>query len=281
MTMRALIVAAACVFATGALAQTPEPVLPSGVRARIILASDTGMKIIGNIGRADSQRVEMGIATTTSLVEVPWRDVSSVATSAGKDHAKGTRLGLLAGAVAGGITYLAYQHEASKDQLGYNKLGLVLLSYIILPAVGAGVGLALSPELWTSQPAPPHTEDTGRLLLQLSPVDLIRIRTATGTVSGRAAYSGDSLSLVTRGTTAQYRWSDVTALEIQGGLDRGKGALRGAAVLTLITVIGVATDPMPTARQNFEVAVSNALIGAVIGAVIAPKGWLRLPVPSR
>lgn len=104
-------------------------------------------------------------------------------------------------------------------------------------------------------------------------------------VVGRVlASTRDSLSVLPRqsGEAVTYHVPELRSLEVRGGRDRQRGALIGAGVGAGITVVFGGIDAARGERGVGEVggiAVGNALVGAVVGALLAPTGWQRLPVP--
>ena len=66
---------------------------------------------------------------------------------------------------------------------------------------------------------------------------------------------------------------------MRGEPSRKRGAVRGAIIITGITAIGVATDPLPTVAENIGVVLGNAAFGALIGAFFPSRARTSLVVP--
>lgn len=105
-------------------------------------------------------------------------------------------------------------------------------------------------------------------------------------VVGRVlASTRDSLSVLPRRSAevVTYHVPELLSLEVRGGRDRRRGALIGAGVAAGIAVVFGGIDAARGELGVGEVggiAVGNALVGALAGALLAPKGWQRLPVPG-
>jgi hypothetical protein len=104
-------------------------------------------------------------------------------------------------------------------------------------------------------------------------------------VRGRVyAMAGDTLVLVSDGAVSpRYPLATLSRLEIRGGEDKRRGMLLGAGALGGIAVVFGGIDAAKGNISGGDLAgtiIGNALIGALIGYAVAPRGWVRLPLPA-
>jgi hypothetical protein len=86
------------------------------------------------------------------------------------------------------------------------------------------------------------------------------------------------------GVEASYALPDLAALEVRGGRDRARGALIGAGIATALAALFGGIDHARGELSSGELTgtvASNAVAGALLGFAFAPRGWRRLPLPSR
>lgn len=100
---------------------------------------------------------------------------------------------------------------------------------------------------------------------------------------GRAeGVSGDTLLLSTPVLRVPLR--DLSSLEIRGGRDRRRGVVIGAAALGVVTGVAGGVD---VSRSNISFGdyigtlLGNIVVGGAVGYLLAPTGWLQLPLPAR
>jgi hypothetical protein len=85
------------------------------------------------------------------------------------------------------------------------------------------------------------------------------------------------------GVEERYALSDLAMLEVRGGRDRARGALIGAGIGVVIVGVFGGIDHARGEISSGELAgtvASNAVAGALLGALFAPRGWRRLPLPA-
>lgn len=78
--------------------------------------------------------------------------------------------------------------------------------------------------------------------------------------------------------------ADLSAIELRGGENKRRGFLIGAGVATAITGVFGGIDASRGNISNDDLIgtlIVNALIGGLVGYAFAPKGWERIPLPSR
>ena len=254
---------------------TPAP----GARVRLITPMNRA-PTLGAFAASDSLRAVVRVGRA-SFAEVPWSEISSFAVSRGIDRGKGAKRGLAAGFLIGTAWFIAEKPTADEDPFRFGILIMGLGAFGVVPGLGAAIGAGLAPEQWDSV-AIPVSRPPSSLALRLSGEDRLLARTTSGTLRGRAVRSGaDSLVLESRtGLLHAASWNDVTDLRILGDRDRKRGALRGVVIVTALTAVGVATDPLPSFGENVGVFASNALFGALIGSFFPMKRWVGLPVPK-
>lgn len=127
-------------------------------------------------------------------------------------------------------------------------------------------------------------QDRGRLIL--APGTQVRAtwRAPSGeTLTGHAdGIVGDTLLLAE--PARRIPLADLSALEVRGGRDRARGATIGAVALGVVTGVGGGID---YSRGNIGFGdllwtiAENVSLGAAVGALLAPTGWLKLPLPGR
>ncbi|MBA3890244.1 MAG: hypothetical protein H0X64_06915 [Gemmatimonadaceae bacterium] len=74
----------------------------------------------------------------------------------------------------------------------------------------------------------------------------------------------------------------VARVEVRGPRDRKRGAVIGAGLLGGIAVVfgGIDVSKGSLATDEYIGAIAaNAVIGGLIGAALAPRGWIPVPLP--
>lgn len=128
-----------------------------------------------------------------------------------------------------------------------------------------------------------------RPALTLAPGTEIRLATAGAPgvrLLGRVERSTrDSLFVSLLGARAPrgYAVAELASLEARGGRDRGRGARIGAGIGAGIALVFGGIDAARGEVGGGEVAgaaVGNALLGGLVGSLLAPRGWQRLPLAA-
>jgi len=76
---------------------------------------------------------------------------------------------------------------------------------------------------------------------------------------------------------------DLAAIEVRGGEDKRRGFLIGAGIAGGITAVFGGIDASKGEISNDDLVgtlILNTLIGGLVGYAFAPKGWMRIPLPS-
>lgn len=251
-------------------------------RVRVVAPTLSPRPIVGRVSSLDSQVVALRLTRLGSILEVPFREITTLAASGGIDRASGARRGAAVGLAVGGLLFVdAHREVREEDGFGLGAVVLGVVAFGITPAIGALAGYGLAPERWSPLEIPPgRAAAPGAVRLRLATHEDVRLETIRGKRSGSVqSQSADRVTLSTRDGLVPVIWSDVTRISVRGDPSRGRGALRGAIIITGITAIGIATDPLPTALENAGVVLSNAAFGALIGAFFPMRSWMDLPVP--
>ena len=138
------------------------------------------------------------------------------------------------------------------------------------------------------------TSAAAQFRIDLAPGAEVRIATAAAPelpVRGRVVRSDDNGTTVViwargtpPGTETGYAVRDLASLEVRAGRNRARGALIGAGIATAGAAVFGGFDNARGKISSGELAgtvVSNAVAGALLGALFAPRGWRRLPLPGR
>jgi hypothetical protein len=286
--------------------------LPVGLRVRIQAPAVAPIPIIGHVLAATRDSLVVGQLDGALRQAIPANTITEVAVSGGRPKARraviGAGIGFLTGMVGG-----AYLGGAG-DQSGFGGLLGMMAGMVIGTPVGALVGAGTAPELWDVRPggyiarahpaapaAPPRVDAADTALNTASPTATVAIVPGTevrltidGASGSREQVRGRLVESQPAALVLQPRRSPATQaiphqrirlIEVRGGEDRRRGFSRGALIgggITAILAAGEFNNPDNGRDTYFGTVLSNALIGALIGTVFAPKGWQRLPIqPTR
>ena len=256
---------------------------PLQQRVRVVVPTLSPKPIVGRVASVDSLRLALTVTSKGSILEMPLADVTSISGSGGIDRGKGARRGALVGAALGAWFFADLYGEIKRDDyFGLGVLSLGLVSFGVTPAIGALVGYGLAPERWDAIPLRKRsTSVRSPAAIRFTPGEDVRVTVNGRRISGRvASQTPDLLALATDDGQTSVRWRDMTALSVRGEKSRKRGAVRGAIVITGITAIGIATDPLPTVAENVGVVLGNSVFGALIGAFFPMRSRTSLPVPG-
>lgn len=255
---------------------------PLRQRVRVVAPRLSSNPIVGRVASVDSLQLSLTVTSKGSILDIPLADVTALGASGGIDRAKGARRGALVGLAIGGWFFAdSYGEIRGSDYLGIGTLALGLVSFGITPAIGALAGFGLAPERWDALPLrSPGTAVRSAPGIRFTPGEDVRATASGRKVSGRVeSQTTQALTLATDRGPVTVSWRDVSALSVRGEPSRGRGAVRGAIIITGITAIGIATDPLPTVAENIGAALGNAAFGALIGAFFPARSRTSLPVP--
>lgn len=269
------------VQARAAVAQSSAPVY-AGQRVKLA-TPHMRSPAIGRVVGVTPGLVNLAVGRGTEAT-IPLHQITSLWTSEGINRSTGALRGALAGLGLGAIWFASLKPEVGQDPFGVGTLAVGVVTLGLVPGIGTLIGTAIAPERWSpvAVPASRATVSDSGASLRLSPLDEVRARTARGTLRGRPdGESGPSLVLMRRGRSETVPWREVSELSVLADRDRRRGAVRGVVVITAITTIGVATDPLPSFGENLSVYLGNAAFGALVGAFFPMKRWVGLPLPGR
>lgn len=255
---------------------------PPRARVRVLAPALWPVAIIGRVATVDSVRLSLAVTTKGSILDIPLADITAIGASGGIDRNKGARRGALVGAALGAWFFAdSYREIENNDYFGLETLALGFVAFGITPAIGALAGFGLAPERWDAVPIPRGASLVrSPAALRFAPGEDVRATASGRKLSGRVeSQTTELLTLTTDDGPVTLRWSDVSALSVRGEPSRRRGAVRGAIIITGITAIGVATDPLPTAVENVGVVIGNAAFGALVGAFFPMRSRTSLPVP--
>jgi hypothetical protein len=254
---------------------------PVSQRVRVLAPSVTARPIIGTVAAVDSQALSLAVTRKGTTVAIPLGQIAALSASGGPDRGKGVRRGALVGLAFGTYFFAdSYSELSQGDYFGIGRLALGLVAFGITPGIGALAGYALSPERWDPMAVPDVRAATqGVAAVRFAADEDVRLATSSEKVSGRVlSQNGDVLRLSTGDGPTTVHWGNVRSASVRGEPSRKRGAVRGVIVITGITAIGIATDPLPTAAQNVGVALGNVVFGALVGAFFPSRGRTDLPV---
>lgn len=255
---------------------------PINQRVRVVAPALTSRPIVGRVAGVDSLRLSLFVTRKKSILDIPIADVTALSASGGIDRGKGVRRGALVGAAFGAWFFAdTYGEIRDGDYLGIGALVLGVVSFGITPGIGALAGYGLAPERWDPLALPSRRASVrGAAAIRLTPDEDVRVVANGRNISGRVtSQTRQLLALETDDGPTSVEWRDVSALSVRGEPSRTRGAARGAIIITGITAIGIATDPLPTVAENAGVVLGNAAFGALIGAFFPMRSRTSLPVP--
>ena len=256
---------------------------PLQQRVRVAAPTLSPKPIIGRVASVDSLRLALTVTSKGSFLDMPLVDVSSISASTGINRARGVQRGALVGLGLGAWFFAdTYRGDIREsDYFGIGALSVGVVSFIITPAIGALAGYGLAPEGWEAIPFRRGSMSArSAAFIRFAPGEEVRATANGQKFSGRfTSQTPGLLILETDRGPVTLTWSEITALSVRGERSRYRGAARGAIIITGITAIGIATDPLPTAVENVGVAIGNAAFGALIGAFFPMRSRTSLPVP--
>lgn len=250
-------------------------------------------EVSGRLRAFGGDSVVLAMSGDRAVLRLPLSQVQRVDVDIGRDRPLSALRGAGIGLVGGGLlgTTLLGEDDGLARFIGSivgAGMGFVL---------GAGVGVIVAPQRTRTAWAPTTAvtdggSDTGlagyRLTLQ--PGTDLRVSAGDTTLApagGRAArVDGDTLVWVPEGGVAPQRvaLTSLAALRIRGGRDRRRGALIGGVALGVVTGAAAAVDyggRNISAGDAIGSTIGNVGLGALLGAWLAPQGWLRVPLPRR
>lgn len=258
----------------------------SGIQVRVSAPRLSDDAIGGRLLAFGGDSLLLDMSGGRARIRIPTREVRRVETAMGKDRAgwalRGAAVGLLAGGVAG-ATISDNSLERMVGSFVGAGMGLVL---------GTGIGAAAAPTImrtvWTSPTAADGGSSPGEGYALAIPAGTdVRVR-AEGLAErqrGRVEQvAGDTLVYATGGGVRHVPLATLASLEIRGGKDRQRGAAIGAIALGLVTGVAAATDYSHgniSGGDAIGSTLGNIGVGALLGAWLAPQGWLRVPLPRR
>lgn len=252
-----------------------------GDRVRVTTAD--GATVTGRASGVDSASLTLTVSHRNTIAVVPRDAIATAFVSTGRDRAKGALRGTLVGLALG--TWLAIDLARESDHRGDDPFALLQAVAIAVPValtvgIGALTGFALAPERWQPVAVSP-SPGAGRIALLFSQTDDVRITVAGRRHGGQViAQSPTALSLRTDRSVETLPIADITRISVLGDRSRRRGAIRGAVIITAVTAVGIATDPLPSVGENIAVVAGNAAFGALIGAFFPMRKWTDLPVPA-
>jgi hypothetical protein len=136
--------------------------------------------------------------------------------------------------------------------------------------------------------APVAAQQRPGMLVEVESGSRVRVTTVSGRVVGELMQGDDpgTLLLRRRGGDLRLPLGEILSLEGRGGRDRMRGAWRGGAILATITTSGALVDLARGAEgvgvgEVISASAGGALLGAAIGAAVAPVGWVPVPWSGR
>lgn len=250
-------------------------------RVRVEAPAVARRPIIGTGAAVDSQVLSLTVTRRGTTVAIPLGDITGLSASGGIDRGKGALRGALGGVALGAYFFAdSYSELSEGDYLGIGRLVLGVVAFGITPGIGALAGYGLAPERWNPMAVPDvRATAPGRAAVRFAVDEDVRLATSSEKISGRVlSQAGDVLRVSTGDGPVTVHWGNVRSASVRGQPSRKRGAVRGIIVITGITAIGIATDPLPTAVENAGVVLGNAAFGALIGAFFPSRGRTDLPV---
>lgn len=257
-----------------------------GLRIRVDAPGHLTAPATGTTFQSRAGWIDIMLDDDVARVEIPLAAVRRVDLYAGRRRARGALIGALIGGVTATAAGVAIGAAQSRNEtFDIYPFALGVFGLLLGAPVGGIAGAIWAPTAW--QEAPLFTaadSDSGAarvsvrsgVKLRVTPVSGARIRAISDNSDGTGirVHNDD-------GATS-YRWSDVAAIEMRGGRDRGLGAMYGATAGALLGAIPGGIDYARDRISGSELGRTvffNAIIGGAVGALISPRGWVPLPVP--
>ena len=277
----------ACVAFSASRLEAQSATVGEGLRVRVHAPALMKSPAIGSITSGAPGFVGVVVGDGAARVDVPMSNVTRVDVSVGRSRARGALIGAgvfgIAGLVAGAAIGTA--SDDTNEGLVAFALGVSgLATGLTLGGIG---GAIWGPERWTAAPMFPLSAPlsvSARARVTILEGATVRVTSSTlNRVKVKASASDSGGFHATYGdTSSRVEWIDVKRIDVRGGRNRQRGAAYGAIAGALLTIIPGMIDSRPTGLSGSESAtifVSNTVIGGLVGALLAPRGWQPLPIP--
>lgn len=256
-----------------------------GDRVRVTAPAFLDVPIVGRLSAFAGDSLVMRASEGHATMRLPVAEVKQVELSEGHDRlGYALKLGM-AGTVAGAFIGAASLGDNSLERMAGFFAGAVLGG-----PIGAAVGAIVAPEEWRIGWRPEAAIPATAFRLSIDEGTAVRFALRSDTTSSRRETSSgvvnDTLRLQSRNGTSESAVAlrDLARLEISGGDDKRRGMLLGAGIVGGATAIFAGADASKgniSAGDAVGTVAVNAVLGALIGYALAPRGWERLPLPAR
>jgi hypothetical protein len=278
---KTLLLVAFLLFAPGAADAQFRANLVHDDRVRVTMRiADSISRFTGNIIAMSADTLTLGIGKDAATAWLPRNALSIVERSEGRKRLKWAIRTATAGALIGGILLA---REGGEDN-PWAAIGF-LAGAFAGTIMGAPLGAAFAPEEWVREihvPGAAIESSSHRIAIS----EDTRVRYSLSSSPRRRSqdvvsrFTGDTLQM----TSSRVAMKDLASLQVRGGKNRGRGMAIGATVITLITAAGAIPDRAKGNIGTGEMLGAfsfNAVLGAGIGWLAAPAGWLTVPLPPR
>lgn len=263
-----------------AAAEAQWPRNPVGARIRVSAPAVDSALIVGRGAMAGSDTIGLLLGDGGATLYIPSASVAFVEQSAGFERWKWTKRGAVAGAIG---VWLIARATTDVGEDGLAAMSLFIGSTFVGTLLGAGAGALLAPETWSRTiPNLSETQNAGHRVL-IAPDARVRLTLRaepTTRLDDRVArFVGDTLTLQ---SSRAFAIPELASLEVRGGKNRRRGVLYGVGIITAITAAGAIPDHskgVVTTGEMLGAFAGNAVVGAIAGYYLAPKGWIRVPLP--
>lgn len=259
---------------------------PSGTRVRVTAPALLPRPIAGPLLARTDDALTLGLADQAVRLTIPMTAIAGIEESGGHARLRSALTGAKVGALAAG-SLLALTGYAAEPG-GWGRLFAVAgfaTGLAVGAPVGAGVGALAAPEQWARSHAAelPAPGPAGRLGLEVDPKTPLRVTTAAGRrFVAPVRVRGDSLWARLGEGARSYPLAEIGSLETRAGRDRKKGAAIGGAALGGVALVFGGIDLARAeigAGELLGTVIGNAVIGAGVGALLAPRSWRAVPLP--
>ncbi|MBW3552818.1 MAG: hypothetical protein KY466_04875 [Gemmatimonadetes bacterium] len=268
-----------------ASAQIPE--MPSGTRVRVTASSLVPRPIAGPLLARTDDALTLGLPDQAVRLTIPMAAIEGLQESGGRPRLRYALNGAGVGALAAGSLLALAGYAADPGGWGGP---LAIVGFVTGAAVGAplgaGVGALVAPEQWAEAhtAALPAPAPGGRLGLEVDPGTPLRVTPAGGRrFVAPVRVRADTLWAELAEGPRSYRLDEIGSLETRVGRNRRKGAAIGGAAIGGVALVFGGLDLVRDeigAGELLAAVIGNAVIGAGVGALLAPRGWRAVPLPG-
>lgn len=254
-----------------------------GERVRIHAPGRITAPAAGRIVSAGADTIRLEVDPSgAGVLTLPRTGVERIDHSLGRPYLRNAAIGAGAGLLLGG-TLAALSFGELGDHESYTEFFGFLIGGATGAVVGGLSGVIVTDEGWRTGRAANGSVAAGSATLLLRPDVRVRVTPVHGPrVGGRTLAAADGMRLRADGRDHTWAWHELARVEARGGRDRLRGVAWGTSLLGGLALIAGGIDYSRGELDGGEYVgaiVGNGVIGAGLGYLLAPRGWIELPLP--